>query len=361
MSDINTCFKTDDKAREKLEKAEKLFVDYENKDLDKKIRMRILDEVYKNLLEVMLSARHLFQQKKMYFWEKIAFAFFYEDDPFKMESCFRKQAKLQPGRSDAFLNLGILWNRLGNQVKALEAYKEGLEINPKDEYIQYNLSALLEKMDCYYDEKGNKSSKGHNIFMGDKYLTNGLYKEALAYYEKAIEIDDAMKKDKMIKHLYENLIFVYNTLHIFDKAKEAIRKAEKVFPDLKYMAFEKPLQKVGDECEREYIVYRDAMDRKVYEGEVDIKNGRRHGFGIAYNPDEGENCVIYKGNFKNDLYEGYGLEYDKDGYLKYRGYWRDGRRHGQGTSFDIQGNMTYEGEFYEGKAMKNSLSKKQLF
>jgi len=122
-----------------------------------------------------------------------------------MEACFRKQAKLRPNCTDPFLNLGLYWNRLGNHIKALEVYKEGLKINPKDEYIQYNLSALLEKMPGHYAEKGNKNSKGCNIFIGDKCLTNDLYKEALAYYEKAIEIDNTMKKDEMTKHLYENL------------------------------------------------------------------------------------------------------------------------------------------------------------
>lgn len=355
MSDINRCFEGDDKARKQLEKAEELLADYEHKVLDEKMRIGILDVVYKNLLEVMLSARHLFKEKKVYLWEKAAFAFFKEDEPLKMESCLRKQAKLQPKSADPFLNLGLFWDKLGNQIKALEAYKEGLKIDPRDEYIQYNVSALVEKMgNGHYAktyQKDNKNSKGYNVFLGDQYLANNLYKEALTCYEKAIEIDDTMKKDRMTKHLYENLIFVYNTLHIFDKAKEAIRKAEKIFPDLKYMAFERPVQKVDDGCPREYVVYVDAMDRKLYEGEVKTKDGKRHGFGIAYNPDEGESCVVYKGNFKNDLYEGYGLEYDKNGYLKYRGYWKDGLRHGKGKSFDMQGNTVYEGEFYKGKAM----------
>jgi len=69
VSDMHICFEAEGKARRKLEKAEKLLDDYENKDLDKTMRMRILDEVYKHLLEVMLKP-DIFLKRKTYIYGK---------------------------------------------------------------------------------------------------------------------------------------------------------------------------------------------------------------------------------------------------------------------------------------------------
>ncbi len=67
----------------------------------------------------------------------------------------------------------------------------------------------------------------------------------------------------------------------------------------------------------------------LYEG--DVKDGKRHGFGQAYDAKE---RLAYDGEWKNDQRDGFGLAYE-NGVLIYRGEWRLGFRSGAGTSYDI--------------------------
>ena len=52
----------------------------------------------------------------------------------------------------------------------------------------------------------------------------------------------------------------------------------------------------------------------------------------------------YVGNFKDNLFHGYGTAYDSFGIL-YQGQWRNDLKHGYGTSYDTNGRIDSQGEW----------------
>lgn len=94
------------------------------------------------LQRVLAAGPALFDEEKVYLWEQLAELHFQNGDLPEMETCLRVQASLQPGRSDAYLNLGYYLDRAGLRQQAISAYWEGLRIDPEDQYIIYNLAEL---------------------------------------------------------------------------------------------------------------------------------------------------------------------------------------------------------------------------
>lgn len=72
------------------------------------------------------------------------------------------------------------------------------------------------------------------------------------------------------------------------------------------------------------------------------KNGKFNGLGEYY-WNEGEN---YIGEWKNDLFHGYGIYVNKEYGFTYDGYWEDGKMNGSGTMIMDDGNL-YEGNFLD--------------
>lgn len=95
--------------------------------------------------------KELFKNKNVYLWEKFAFYFYNEDDIRNSEFCLRKQASLQNGIADAYLNLGAFLLGKGYVKEALSSYLEGLSVNPSDEYILYNISSLMHEKENYVE------------------------------------------------------------------------------------------------------------------------------------------------------------------------------------------------------------------
>lgn len=121
-----------------LEQAEKLLQRHPEKGRTAS-RVKLIHSLLQRVLAV---APGLFDEEKVYLWEQLAEAYFQNGDLSKMEACLRAQAELQPGRSDAFLNLGCYLDRAGLRQQAIAAYWEGLRIDPEDQYIIYNLAEL---------------------------------------------------------------------------------------------------------------------------------------------------------------------------------------------------------------------------
>ena len=76
-----------------------------------------------------------------------------------------------------------------------------------------------------------------------------------------------------------------------------------------------------------------------------MENGLRNGKGVIYNK-KGE--IIYKGNFKNDKYNGYGEYFYEDGKY-YIGEWENGEKNGKGILYYKNNKIQYEGNFINDK------------
>jgi hypothetical protein len=70
----------------------------------------------------------------------------------------------------------------------------------------------------------------------------------------------------------------------------------------------------------------------------------QHGKGIDHHPDGSR----YKGEFKNGMNNGFGIQYASNGKPTYAGEWRNGMRHGFGV-YSHDGGQKYEGEWINGE------------
>jgi antitoxin component YwqK of YwqJK toxin-antitoxin module len=70
-----------------------------------------------------------------------------------------------------------------------------------------------------------------------------------------------------------------------------------------------------------------------YEGEM--KNGLFCGKGVYYYQDGGK----YVGEFENGYFDGEGVYYRKDGTKIYEGTWKDDKYEGYGINYDTAGNI----------------------
>tara|TARA_E500000178_G_scaffold351886_1_gene414014 strand:- start:46 stop:723 length:678 start_codon:yes stop_codon:yes gene_type:complete len=93
-----------------------------------------------------------------------------------------------------------------------------------------------------------------------------------------------------------------------------------------------------------------ANDKGVkYTGEFGDDPGKRHGKGILIKT-KNEDVATYKGQWKNDKFDGYGTLTIKSLGLKYTGKFKDGLRHGHGREFSyLKPNNTTDYEIYVGQ------------
>ena len=112
-----------------------------------------------------------------------------------------------------------------------------------------------------------------------------------------------------------------------------------------------------------------------YEG--NFKNDKFNGYGIEYYPSgekkvEGnfkdnylngkgtyffENGSKYIGNFKNGKFNGYGIEYYPSGGKRYEGNYKNDKLNGQGTSFNEDGSIEFQGKYVNDKKIESSETK----
>ena len=97
-----------------------------------------------------------------------------------------------------------------------------------------------------------------------------------------------------------------------------------------------------------YGKYFDAENKYYCLGE--FKNGYLNGKGTVYNSDDGK--VIYEGDFVDGKFEGYGKYiYDNSNY--YKGQFKNHLMHGKGIEYYSNGNIQYEGDFINGEREGN--------
>ena len=104
-----------------------------------------------------------------------------------------------------YINLGILYEDLGDYKQGRDYFFKGLaridntDVTPEDARILYNN-------------------------LGKNYNVEGQHQQAIAYLEKALAINEALRKTSSLAHNYRNLATAYNGL---GQPEEAVRCAEK--------------------------------------------------------------------------------------------------------------------------------------
>ncbi|MFN8297315.1 MAG: tetratricopeptide repeat protein, partial [Chitinophagales bacterium] len=130
---------------------------------------------------------------------------------------FEKAAASDPTNSSILFNLGVLYDKNKNTVKAKEYYEKAIAIKPDygDAYFNigvmyFNEGVAKNKEMNAVDEKVDKEGK---IYDGLKAERDELFKKALPMLEKAYAIDP-----KNIDYK-SNLKKVYASMNMLDKAK----------------------------------------------------------------------------------------------------------------------------------------------
>ncbi|WP_069649267.1 tetratricopeptide repeat protein [Caloranaerobacter ferrireducens] len=216
----------------KLEEVEKILDYIENNKLNKEKRKDILKRCMKLLKEVLEDSQNLFKGDKIYLWEKLGYAFYNLVELKLMEECLRTQAKLQPGNADAFLNIGVFYENYGFIQKAINIYLEGLQIEPNNEYIYYNLSAMLidegywDYAEKIIDEslKIKSDTEINYKLKGDISFYKKDYKMALQCYEKVFSKLKNKEIQKFILESINNYILACKELELKDKLKLIIEE-----------------------------------------------------------------------------------------------------------------------------------------
>jgi len=88
-----------------------------------------------------------------------------------------------------------------------------------------------------------------------------------------------------------------------------------------------------------------------------MREGKRHGFGILFYAEppltaSGSKplaCIEYQGEWSDDLLNGPGKRFAKNGTLRFEGEFVCGLKQGVGRSYAKNGRLSYEGEYLAGK------------
>ena len=117
----------------------------------------------------------------------------------KAMEAFKQAIRIDPDYALAHVNLGIAYGELGNYAKAMEAFKQAISIDP------VNANA--------------------HLGVGNAYYEFGLYKDAIEAYKQVIRIDP----DDAIT--YGNLGAAYLQLGFYKDAIETCKQAIRIDPD----------------------------------------------------------------------------------------------------------------------------------
>jgi len=132
----------------------------------------------------------------------------------KAMQAYQKVIELDPAYVEAYNNLGIIYQLMGDGEKALAAYRKSTEINPRYEKGLNNLGILLLLKGSYDEalvafEKAiavNPNNIESHINLGILFKKKGEWEKAVESYHKALAIDPLHKETHYnIALLYEQL------------------------------------------------------------------------------------------------------------------------------------------------------------
>ena len=134
--------------------------------------------------------------ERVYCWEELAFGYDSDDDDMdRAARCLEIQARLQPDSGEAFLNLGTFYMLRENYAKAISAFLRGLERNPSDEFLNFNLAQIYHTWQApeqVLDSIDRAIAKNPDRVInwkakGDLLFELGQYEEATNSYTQALD------------------------------------------------------------------------------------------------------------------------------------------------------------------------------
>jgi len=132
---------------------------------------------------------HLFRGDDIYLWEAMAWYWEGCGEVDKAARCLIVQASLQPGKTDAWLNLGAVYGKVKSWGQAVQAYLRGLRFDPEDRYIRSNLNQILadrqataEALEYMDSLVANYPDPFNLLIAGDLLDMLGMHKEAAVRY-----------------------------------------------------------------------------------------------------------------------------------------------------------------------------------
>jgi len=164
---------------------------------------------------------------------------FYNQKEFsKAVLAYQKVIELDPTYVEAYNNLGIIYQLMGNVEKAFWAYQKSTEINPKYEKGYNNLGILLLLKGRYDEalaafEKAlaiNSNNIESHLNLGTLFKKEGEWEKAIESYHKALAIDP------LHRETHYNIALLYEQLEKLDLAishyQQFIRLSSKSHPEL---------------------------------------------------------------------------------------------------------------------------------
>ncbi|MFB5066141.1 MAG: tetratricopeptide repeat protein [Candidatus Wallacebacter cryptica] len=240
-------------ARRKLEQAEKIL----SLSAERELTMQELNLVLELLEEIKRHHPDLFQGENTYLWEELAFAYYNLHHIGRAERCLRVLAELIPDSSEPFINLGAFFLNEGLIDRAINAYLEGLAVNPDDEYLCFNLASLYASIGAYRkaDSVMNKAVLANptraltHMLKGDIAAERGLFELAAHSYEHALELMEDDCWIEMRRNCYFKLAAALMHLGHYERCILTIEKLITVYFDCcsdVYLILARCYQKLGN-------------------------------------------------------------------------------------------------------------------
>lgn len=122
-----------------------------------------------------------------------------------------------PNDVDLYYNLGVISSKANNPTDAEKYYLKAIDLDPKYKNAYLNLAILILEADTKLVDESNKlgnSAKDNKRYEEIKVEREKVFKRALPYLEKVVELDSKSKEAK------QTLMNVYSALDMTEKYKE---------------------------------------------------------------------------------------------------------------------------------------------
>ena len=149
------------------------------------------------------------------------------------QDLYHQVLKIDPNHTDTHNNLGVIFQKLGENQKAKECYEKAIAINPNYADAHHNLGNLFKKLidfkkakDCF--EKTIAINPNHfsaHYHLGNVFKELGENEKAKECYQKVITINPNYSS------AHNNLGFIFQKLGENQKAKECYEKAIEINPN----------------------------------------------------------------------------------------------------------------------------------
>lgn len=145
--------------------------------------------------------------------------------------------ELNPNNTEARLNLGLSYYRLGNYQEALQNYQQVIKANPNDYRAYYNKGLVYATLNAYQKalssyEQALKTHQAPSLSeQGAVYNERGLLKSKLGHFEEGIaDLSQAINLDQSNESYYLNRAICYHQQGNFEAAIKDLSRAISLNP-----------------------------------------------------------------------------------------------------------------------------------